>query len=160
MKNMEVFWNETAKRFDFRGKSAEEMLHVTYNATVLQVGANEKEELMIAFADAGSRALGLSNILLLNNKLSERAITIIDTAIDRVSSMRSSLGAYTNRLEHTISNLTVAHENLTSSESRIRDLDMAKELMRLAKLTILANSGNSMLMQANQLPQGILSLIK
>ncbi|MCL1941619.1 MAG: hypothetical protein FWG09_06715, partial [Synergistaceae bacterium] len=160
MKNMEVFWNGVAKRFDFRGKSSEETLHVAYNAAVLQIGANEKEELRIAFADVSSRALGLSNILLLNNKLSERAVTKIDRAIDKVSSARANLGAYTNRLEHTITNLTVAQENLASSESRIRDLDMAQELMRLAKLTILVNTGNSMLTQANQLPQGILSLIR
>ena len=83
-----------------------------------------------------------------------------DSAIDRVSGQRAKLGAYQNRLEHTINNLTVAGTNLQAAESRIRDLDMAKEMMNFTKLSILLQAGNSMLAQANQLPQNVLQLLR
>ena len=89
-----------------------------------------------------------------------RSITIIDNAIDKVSTQRAKLGAYQNRLEHTINNLTVAGENLTSAESRIRDTDMAKEMMNFTKLQIMLQAGTSMLAQANQLPQSVMTLIR
>ncbi|MBQ9566018.1 MAG: flagellin, partial [Synergistaceae bacterium] len=89
-----------------------------------------------------------------------RAITVIDNAIDHVSTQRSNLGAYQNRLEHTVNNLTTAGENLTASESRIRDADMAKEMMEFSKLQIMLQAGNSMLAQANQLPQSVLNLLR
>ncbi len=89
-----------------------------------------------------------------------RSITIIDNAIDKVSTQRANLGAYQNRLEYTANNLTTASENLTSAESRIRDTDMAKEMMNFTKLNIMLQAGNSMLAQANQQPQNVLSLIR
>jgi flagellin len=89
-----------------------------------------------------------------------RAITILDNAIGKVSSQRAKLGAYQNRLEHTISNLTTAATNTTASESRIRDVDMAREMMEFTKLNILSQAGNSMLAQANQLPQNVLTLLR
>ena len=73
---------------------------------------------------------------------------------------RSKLGAYQNRLEHTVNNLTTSSENLTAAESRIRDTDMAKEMLNFSKLQIMLQAGNSMLSQANQLPQNVLSLIR
>ena len=92
--------------------------------------------------------------------VSEGAIfTIVDNAIDMVSSQRAKLGASLNRMEHSISNLTVAGENITSAESRIRDADAAKEMMNFAKVQILLRSGSSMMAQANQLPQQIMSLM-
>jgi flagellin len=107
-----------------------------------------------------SRALGVHQVLVTDQKSAARSITIIDNALDRVAKQRASLGAYQNRLEHTINNLTVAAENLTASESRIRDLDMAKEMMNFTKLSILLQAGNSMLGQANMLPQNVLSLLR
>ncbi|MBQ3764512.1 MAG: flagellin, partial [Synergistaceae bacterium] len=89
-----------------------------------------------------------------------RSITVIDNAIDHVSTQRAKLGAYQNRLEYTANNLTTASENLTSAESRIRDADMAKEMMQFTKLNIMLQAGNSMLAQANQQPQNVLSLIR
>ena len=100
----------------------------------------------------GARALGISNVIVTDRVSAGRAITVIDSAIDRVSGQRAKLGAYQNRLEHTI-NLTVAGTNLRRRESRIRDLDMAKEMMNFTKLNILMQAGNSMLAQANQLPR-------
>ncbi|WP_050616458.1 flagellin Hag [Bacillus testis] len=88
------------------------------------------------------------------------AITVIDSAIKSVSSERSRLGAYQNRLEHTINNLSTSSENLTAAESRIRDVDMAKEMMEQTKNSILQQASQAMLAQANQQPQGVLQLLK
>ncbi|WP_461767714.1 flagellin [Pseudothermotoga sp.] len=85
---------------------------------------------------------------------------VIDAAIHKVSSARAQLGAIQNRLEHTISNLGVAAENLTAAESRIRDADMAKEMMEFTKQQILMQSSMAMLAQANALPQTVLQLLR
>ena len=84
---------------------------------------------------------------------------MIDTAIDKVSEGRSKYGAYQNRLEHTMTNLQNSAENITSAESRIRDTDMAAEMMQFTKNNILTQAAQSMLAQANQQPQSILSLL-
>ncbi|MBM7607969.1 flagellin [Lysinibacillus composti] len=88
------------------------------------------------------------------------AITVIDNAIQKVSQERSKLGAYQNRLDHTINNLSTSSENLTAAESRIRDVDMAKEMMDQTKNSILSQASQAMLAQANQLPQGVLQLLR
>ena len=88
------------------------------------------------------------------------AIDKIKKAINSVSSTRGDLGAVQNRLEHTINNLGVTEENMTSAESRIRDTDMAKEMMEYTKNNILIQASQSMLAQANQLPQGVLQLLQ
>ncbi|GAA0318781.1 flagellin [Bacillus carboniphilus] len=90
----------------------------------------------------------------------DSAITVIDNAINTVSNERSKLGAYQNRLEHTINNLGTSAENLTAAESRIRDVDMAKEMMAQTKNSILAQAAQAMLAQANQQPQGVLQLLR
>ncbi|WP_374721180.1 flagellin N-terminal helical domain-containing protein [Peribacillus tepidiphilus] len=90
----------------------------------------------------------------------DAAITTINTQIETVSSGRSYLGALQNRLEHTIKNLDNASENLTASESRIRDVDMAKEMMEFTKNNILSQAAQAMLAQANQQPQGVLQLLR
>ena len=87
-------------------------------------------------------------------------IAVLDTAIGAVSTRRSDLGAVQNRFEHTIKNLGVAVENLSASESRIRDTDMASEMMQFTRNQILSQAGTSMLAQANQVPQGVLSLLR
>ncbi|MFU8691522.1 flagellin Hag [Rossellomorea sp. FS2] len=88
------------------------------------------------------------------------AITTIDSAIQKVSAERSKLGANQNRLEHTINNLGTASENLTAAESRVRDVDMAKEMMEQTKNSILSQAAQAMLAQANQQPQGVLQLLR
>ena len=110
--------------------------------------------------DMRSHALGLDGVNMMSHDRAARSITIIDNAIDKVSTQRANLGAYQNRLEYTASNLTTASENLSSAESRIRDTDMAKEMMNFTKLNIMLQAGNSMLAQANQQPQNVLSLIR
>ena len=87
-------------------------------------------------------------------------ITEIDTAIKNVSTIRGDLGAAQNRLEHRLNNLATYQENLVASESRIRDVDMAAEMVSFTKLGILQQAGTSMLAQANQAPQGVLSLLR
>lgn len=90
----------------------------------------------------------------------DAAITTIQKAIEFVSGERSKLGAYQNRLEHTINNLGTSAENLTAAESRIRDVDMAKEMMEFTKMSILSQAAQAMLAQANQMPQGVLQLLR
>ena len=92
--------------------------------------------------------------------LAKASIDKINTAIDIVSSMRSDFGALQNRLEHTINNLGVQTENLSAAESRIRDVDMAKEMMAYTKNNILVQASQAMLAQANQVPQGVLQLLQ
>lgn len=87
------------------------------------------------------------------------AISVINDAIEGVSSQRSELGAFQNRLDHTISNLDNSSENLTAAESRIRDVDMAKEMMEMTRANILSQASQSMLAQANQMPQSVLQLL-
>jgi len=142
------------------GQVYETILHVADNTTVFQIGANEKEDMGINMGDMGTKALGIGAVLLTDRESAARSITVIDNAIDRVSKQRGALGAYQNRLEHTINNLTVAGQNLSAAESRIRDLDMAKEMMNFTRLNILMQAGNSMLAQANQLPQNVLQLLR
>jgi len=164
MAGITVGYNATQNKFLFTNNTAatayETVVHLADNTTVFQIGANEKEDMGINIAAMGTRALGIDSVLVTDRVSAGRAITTIDGAIDRVSGQRAHLGAYQNRLEHTINNLTVASENLTSAESRIRDLDMAKEMMNFTRLNILMQAGNSMLAQANQLPQNVLQLLR
>jgi len=94
------------------------------------------------------------------NAAASAAVKVIDNAIQKVSAQRSQLGAYQNRLEHTINNLGTSSENLTAAESRIRDVDMAKEMMEFTKNSILSQAAQAMLAQANQQPQGVLQLLR
>ena len=153
-------WNDNLKKFVYSAATEETTLHLADNTTVLQIGANEGEDLAMNIGDMRSHALGLDGVNVMSHDRAARSITIIDNAIDKVSTQRANLGAYQNRLEYTASNLTTASENLTSAESRIRDTDMAKEMMNFTKLNIMLQAGNSMLAQANQQPQNVLSLIR
>jgi len=123
-----------------------------------QVGANNGESLAINFAGVSSTTLSTSGISLVTGAAA--AITTIDSAIGTVSTTRATLGAYQNRFEHTINNLNVAVENLSASESRIRDTDMAAEMVSFTRSQILSQAGTAMLAQANQAPQGILKLLQ
>ncbi|QXG75058.1 flagellin [Modestobacter sp. L9-4] len=107
--------------------------------------------------DAGD--LGVSAVSLTSASGAQTAIGLIDTAIKNVSTARASLGAIQNRFEHTINNLNTTAENLTASESRIRDTDMAQEMTNFTRTQILTQAGTSMLAQANQSTQGILKLL-
>ena len=108
----------------------------------------------------GATAVTINNIDLTSANSARHAISVAQAAIDMVSSMRSDFGAMQNRLDHTINNLSVQEENITAAESRIRDVDMAKEMMAYTKNNILVQSAQAMLAQANQVPQGVLQLLQ
>ena len=129
---------------------------------VFQIGANEGHNLALGIDDMSAAALGLTDdsLKVTDQDTAERSIMVVDAAIHKVSTARASLGAVQNRLEHTISNLGVASENLTAAESRIRDADMAKEMMAFTKQQILMQSANAMLAQANTIPQNVLQLLR
>ena len=107
-----------------------------------------------------SKDLKVSTITVSTNANAGAAMTSIQTAIETVSKQRSKLGAIQNRLEHTINNLDTNAENTQAAESRIRDTDMAEEMVQYSKNNILSQAGNSMLTQANQQTQGVLSLLQ
>ena len=123
-----------------------------------QIGANQGETLDVSFTSVNSTALGTDSLSLIDG--APAAITSIDSAIQSVSTTRAKLGAYQNRFEHTIANLQVTQENLAASESRIRDTDMAEEMVNFTRNQILAQAGTAMLAQANQMPQSVLSLLR
>ncbi|HQE49317.1 MAG TPA: flagellin, partial [Fervidobacterium sp.] len=127
-----------------------------------QIGANEGANMIAGIDATDSKSLGLitSVLKVTTQDAAERTISVIDGAIHKISSIRSQLGAIQNRLEHTIANLGVASENLTAAESRIRDADMAQEMMQFTKQQILMQSGMSMIAQANALPQNVLQLLR
>ena len=137
----------------------------TAGSLTLQVGPNEGDDHRVLFSvdDMGSEALGMAGGLL-DISTQGAAFDVIDAgtideAINRVSKQRGRLGAVQNRLEHTIKNLWVTKENLQSSESRIRDADMAKEMMDFTKFQIMLQAGTAMLAQANTIPQAVLQLL-
>nr|WP_028393530.1 flagellin [Bacillus cihuensis] len=150
-----------------------------------QVGANKGQSMTIEIADMRSDALGItgkagddgftaSNTVtdgtsnntkeaaldVSTHEAASSAIKVINDAIEKVSAQRSNLGAFQNRLEHTINNLNTSSENLTAAESRIRDVDMAKEMMEQTKNSILSQAAQAMLAQSNQMPQGVLQLLR
>ncbi len=125
-----------------------------------QIGANKGQTITFGINDMRSSALGISGLDVSTQSGASNALTSLDAAIKSVSSERSKLGAVQNRLEHTINNLNTSSENLTAAESRIRDVDMAKEMMSQTKNSILSQAAQAMLAQANQQPQGVLQLLR
>jgi flagellin len=135
-------------------------IHVAPRDFALQIGANQGQMIRSFIADHSARALGVEGLLIVSPELAQEAISIIDEAIDKVSTQRSRLGAIQNRLESTIRNLDIAAENLTSAESRIRDTDIAEETLISTRNQILLQAGVAALAQANQLPQAVLQLLQ
>ncbi|MGM7721408.1 flagellin N-terminal helical domain-containing protein [Metabacillus sp. Hm71] len=133
---------------------------IVNNSLTTHIGANKDQTMSININDMSSKALGVDNLDLTSQSGAESAIEALDSAIKSVSAERSKLGAFQNRLEHTINNLNTSSENLTASESRIRDVDMAKEMMNQTKNSILSQAAQAMLAQANQQPQGVLQLLR
>ena len=113
----------------------------------------------IALTNLSADHDALVGINVSSQQFADQAITTIDNAIQQVSAERSKLGAYQNRLEHTIANLGTSAENLQAAESRIRDLDMAEEIMAFTKNNILQQAATAMLAQANMAPQSVLQLL-
>ena len=135
---------------DFNGIK---LLDGTGGTISFQVGANDGDIISVDTATLSDK-IGTIDVD------GTDAISAIDAAIENISSLRGSFGAVQNRLEHTLNNLATYQENLTASESRIRDVDMASEMVEFSKNQILQQAGTSMLAQANQAPQAVLSLLR
>jgi flagellin len=125
-----------------------------------QVGAQDGQIITVSTISLGSSAGGVGSTFFALTSAGSTDISEIDAAIDNVSATRAQFGAVQNRLEYTLQNAAIYQENLTSSESRIRDVDMASEMVNFTKLQILQQAGTSMLAQANQSSQGVLSLLR
>ncbi|QNO14465.1 flagellin Hag [Alkalicella caledoniensis] len=125
-----------------------------------QIGANSGQQVNLTVSSMSANGLGVDGIDVAASTFSfDATITLIDTAIETVSEERSKLGALQNRLEHTIANLDNASENLQAAESRIRDVDMAAEMMEFTKNNILSQAATAMMAQANMAPQSVLQLL-
>ncbi len=135
-------------------------MHVVSNQPQFQVGADQGQNMKIAIADMTSKALSVDKLDLTTVAGAEKALGKINKAIDTVSSERSKLGSFQNRLEYAVSNLRNTSNNLTAAESRIRDADMASEMIEYTRNQIVSQSGTAMLAQANALPQGVLQLLQ
>jgi flagellin len=157
--------NDIATKTKFNGTA----LFGSTASFTFQVGANDGETITTtAFTPSGTLAAsGLSEIIAASGAAaattlmaSAGLLDVVDDAIENVSKARANFGAVQNRLEHRLNNLATYQENLTAAESRIRDVDMAAEMTKFTKLNILQQAGTSMLAQANQAPQSVLSLLK
>ncbi|KKB74396.1 MULTISPECIES: flagellin Hag [Bacillus] len=172
--------NGISDRTEFNGKK---LLNGDFKSgtadLVFQIGANAGQQIKVNINDMGADALGAvdaTNTLVTGQAVTNINVTefanatpaltfdqqlkIVDDAINTVSSQRAKLGAVQNRLEHTINNLGASSENLTAAESRIRDVDMAKEMSEFTKNNILSQASQAMLAQANQQPQNVLQLLR
>ena len=134
---------------------------IATTALKFQVGANKGDTMSLSIKNmtATASGLGITGISVTTQAGASTAINTIDTAISSVSTERAKLGAKQNRLEHTINNLSTTEENLTAARSRVRDADMAKQMMEFTKSRILRQAGTAMMAQANQMPQGVLQLL-
>ncbi len=126
----------------------------------LQIGDTANQRVSVSVGSMSTKALGLDPVDVSSEANASKAIDVIKNSINTVSSTRADLGAIQNRLEHTVNNLTTTTENMTAAESRIRDTDMAKEMMQFTKNNVLAQAAQSMLAQANQQPQQVLQLLR
>ena len=138
------------------------LLDGSFKAKNLQVGALSGQviQLSISSMKASDIGIGATEIKVSSNEAAGKSMSLIQAAINKVSEERSKLGAIQNRLEHTINNLDTTSENTQAAESRVRDTDMATEMVEYSKNNILTQAGQSMLTQANQQTQGVLSLLQ
>jgi flagellin len=153
---------QLASEIERIGQAAEfngiKLLNTTQTIT-FQAGAKDGETIAVTAVSLGSAA-GVGTQFYNLSSAANADISEIDAAIDNVSSQRAQFGAVQNRLEYTMQNAAIYQENITASESRIRDVDMAAEMVEFTKLQILQQAGTSMLAQANQSSQGVLSLLR
>ncbi|WP_129597513.1 flagellin [Anaerophilus nitritogenes] len=159
VKQLEAELNRIAGNTEF---NTQKLLSGGLSAAGLKfhIGANATQNMELKISSMKASGLGVSGISISGQASADTAITTINTAIEKVSNQRSSLGAVQNRLEHTIKNLDNSAENLQAAESRVRDVDMAKEMMEFTKNNILQQASQAMLAQANQAPQGVLQLLR
>ena len=155
--------NQLASEIERIGASAEfngiKLLNSAQNIS-FQVGAKDAQTIVVSTISLGAVAGGIGVNYFALNSTNSTDISEIDAAIDIVSAQRATFGAVQNRLEYTMVDAAIYQENVTASESRIRDVDMAAEMVNFTKFQILQNAGTSMLAQANQSSQGVLALLR
>lgn len=164
---LEALYSEIGRIADNTEFNTQKLIGSAAGNVTIHIGANSGQNVTVTFVDmrASGTQIGLSAggaVLQLSagQSVANSLIATVNTALTNVSTQRASLGAIQNRLEHTIKNLDVGAENLQASESRIRDVDMAKEMMSFTKNNILNQAAQAMLAQANQAPQGVLQLLR
>lgn len=135
------------------------LLDGSFTGKNLQVGALSGQSIALSISSMSATSLGVNSLSVSTFATAGAAMTAVQSAIDTVSTQRSQLGATQNRLEHTIANLDTTSENTQAAESRIRDTNFAKEMVEYSKNQILTQAGEAMLSQANQVTQGVLSLL-
>lgn len=140
--------------------SGTDTVTVNNNSVSLQIGANDGQTTAMSIGDMSASALGVDEVDVSTQEGAEEALTAIEDAVNEVSSQRAKLGAYQNRLEHTIDNLETSSENLTSAQSRIRDADMAEEMTEYSQNNVLTQAATSMLAQANSQNENVLTLLQ
>lgn len=136
------------------------LLDGNFTGKKLQVGATSGQTIVLSISNMNASGIGVKGLSVASNTSAGKAMKAIQSAITLVSNQRSVLGAIQNRLEHTINNLDATSENTQAAESRIRDTDMASEMVEYSKNNILQQAGQSMLAQANQQTQGVVSLLQ
>ncbi|XNQ35469.1 flagellin [Bacillus sp. 1P10SD] len=151
--------NFASKISAFKETQAAEDSHLDGSLT-FHIGANQGQTMKVDIKEMSVESLSLSSVDVSTQSGAETATTVIQNALDNVSAERSKLGSFQNRLEHSINNLNTSSENLTAAESRIRDVDMAKEMMEQTKNSILSQAAQAMLAQSNQMAQGVLQLLR
>ena len=147
---------------DIKGGTADVNVPDGENLWIMQVGPRSKDTFVMDIGRMNTTILGVDkdSVNIRTQSEANKTIDIIDNAINKISMQRADIGAYQNRLEHKIDNLNVTLENMQAAESAIRDTDMAKYMMEFTKNQILTNAAQAMLVQANTLPQDVLSLLQ
>ncbi|MEH7584629.1 flagellin, partial [Priestia megaterium] len=153
--NIQFGVDDVSKKFGLAGTATSNSGGVDFH-----IGANKGQSVNLQINDMTTKGLNIGNLDISTLEGADNAIKSVDDAITSVSTERAKLGAVQNRLEHTINNLSTSSENLTAAESRVRDVDMAKEMMEQTKNSILSQAAQAMLAQSNQLPQGVLQLLR
>ena len=166
-KELKALHEELTRIADTTEFNTKNLLGKKDNGFTFQIGANEQQKLTVTIQNMGGASLlGLTAAQFsitsgaTNVRVNDGMISKIDKAIATVSDQRAALGAVQNRLEHTINNLTATNENLSDANSRIRDVDMAEEMMTFTKSNILSQAATSMLAQANAMPNSVLNLLQ
>ena len=154
-------WDDSNKQYILSSTGTRShTLHLSDNATKIQAGSNEGEDIILTLGDMSVSSLGIDDVNVRSRETASRSITIIDNALDKVMTQRAKSSAQQAALEHTMQSLMTARENITRSESVIRDADMAKTIMKYLKLMTLSQAEVAVMSQANQIPQSVLNIMR
>ena len=161
MANVKANWDEGTKRYVLSSEDSqyETIIHIEDRSTSFQIGQNYGEDIYINIGDMRAEALGLDRVDVSTRERASQSITLLDQALHKINSQRDKIGAYQNELEYNANSLTKTSLHMQEAESRLKDADMATEYMEFVKRQILNGTGSSMLAQANQSSQAIMSIL-